>query len=604
MRQFLQELQRRNVFRVALAYAAAAWVLIQVVETLFPVFGLSDAVVRGFVIVMAIGFIPAVVFAWAYELTPEGLKLERDVDRSSSITPRTGKKLDRIITVTLGLAVALFAVDKFVLEPARDAQRVRQAHEQGRSDAFVESFGNNSIAVLPFDDLSPSRDQAYFSEGLAEELLNMLASIPSLRVAARNSAFSYRDRNVAVSEIGQALKVAHVLEGSVRKDRDKIRVTAQLLEAKSDTYLWSESYDQQLDNIFDIQNTIAAQVVDKLRLTLLGAAPVATEVDLVAYEHYLKGNYFNQRINRDNLEKAVAELEKAVQLDADYAPAWVSLGVSYRNQAQYGYRDVESGTAQARQAITRALAIDPSDGHAWAALGAINLSYDWDFDAAAASIGRALELSPGRASVVGAAARLSAILGDYDTAITRYRRLLALEPLALSTRMNLGWTQLYGDQLKEAAATLNELNALEPAYPLAHCLLGQVFLLQGNLDAAMLEMQQETAEEWRDYGLALVALDDTPPVHGETALQTFIGRYGDAWAYQIAILHAQNNDPDAAFAWLDKAYMLRDSGMVWLLGEPFLRPLHSDPRWPALLDAMGLAHVAGTRGSAVAVRSN
>ncbi len=588
MREFFEELRRRNVLRVAFAYVAGSWLVIQVVETLFPVFGLGDAAIRNFVVVLAIGFVPALIFAWVFELTPEGIKLERDVDRSRSIAPRTGKKLDRIIIVALALAVALFAVDKFVLDPVRDATQVEAARERGRSEAWVESFGTRSIAVLPFADMSANRDQAYFSDGIAEELLNLLARIPELRVAARTSAFAFRDSDATISEIGKTLNVANVLEGSVRKSGNEIRVTAQLIDAATDRHLWSETYDRTLDNILSVQDDIAASVVDKLKLTLLGGVPTTVKVDTRAYEEYLKGSYFNARVNRENLAKARDALQRSVKIDPNYAPAWAALGVTYRNEAQFGYRDLHEGTAQARRALNRALALDPDRGHTWARLGVINISYDWDFGAAATSIDRAMTLDPGSISVVNAAARLAAITADYDRAVSLYEKSLVLEPLSLSTRMNLGWVLLYAGRLDEARAVLDELIELDASYPLAHCLRGQSLLLAGEPDAALKAMEQESATEWRDYGRVLALQSSGRKEEAKAALDAFVETHGETWAYQIALMHAHRDDGDRAFEWLGKAYELKDSGMVWLLGEPFLRNLHDDPRWSDLLARMSL----------------
>jgi len=590
MRRFFDELRRRNVFRVAAAFVAGSWLLIQVAETILPVFGLGEAAVRILVIVAAIGFIPALVFAWVYEMTPEGLKLERDVDRSRSIAVHTGKKLDRVIILVLAAAVVVFAIDKFLLEPTRDASRVQAAIEQGRSEALLSSFGDKSIAVLPFADMSPEKDQEYFSDGISEELLNLLARIPEMRVAGRTSAFSYKNKDATISEIGKQLNVAHILEGSIRKVGQDVRVTAQLIEATTDTHLWSETFDRTLDDIFSIQDEIAAAVVEKLKVMLLNDIPQIADVDSTAYEYYLKGQYFLDRVNEQKLTQAVAAFEKSIEIDPDYAPAWTSLAVAYRNQAQFGYRELHDGTAMARQALTHALSLDESYGRAWARLGIINTTYDWDFGVAETSIRRAYELAPGDISVLSAVARLAAILGRYDEAEHRYREAIVLEPLSLSTRMNLGWTQLYGDRIQAAEKSLGALAELDPTYPLLHCMLGQLRLLEGDPQAALVKMRQETAAEWRDYGIALALHSLGRSAEADAALARFIDANGQTWPYQVAVLHAHRRDIDQAFAWLDRAFDARDSGMVWLLGEPFLINLHDDPRWPALLDKMGLSH--------------
>jgi TolB-like protein len=259
-----QELKRRNVIRVAIAYLAASWLLIEAAETIFPLYGFGDAPARIVVTVLAIGFPLFLVFSWVFEITPEGLKKEKDIDRAASVTHKTGKKLDRVIIVLLALALGYFAVDKFVLDPARDVELVEETAQQARSEALVESYGDKSIAVLPFVNMSADPEQDYFSDGISEELLNLLAQIPDLRVISRSSSFSFKGKDIAVPEVAQQLHVAYVLEGSVRKAGDRVRITAQLIEARSDTHLWSQTYDRTLDNIFAVQDEIAAAI---------GAAP-------------------------------------------------------------------------------------------------------------------------------------------------------------------------------------------------------------------------------------------------------------------------------------------------------------------------------------------
>jgi len=265
------ELKRRNVFRVGAAYIVAAWLLIQVAETIFPLFGFDETPARIVVVVLAIGFIPSLIFAWAFELTPEGLKKDKDVDSA------------------------------------------------------------RSIAVLPFADMSPEGDQAYFSDGIAEDLLNVLARLKELRVISRSSSFALRDDDLSIPEVAEKLNAAYVLEGSVRKADNQVRITVQLIEARSDTHLWSETYDRELDSIFQIQDEIAAAVVDGLKITLLGAIPGARETDTEVYSLYLQGKYLitPPQGDREDLENAVTAFEQALAIDPDYAPAWLGLSWAY-----------------------------------------------------------------------------------------------------------------------------------------------------------------------------------------------------------------------------------------------------------------------------------
>ena len=305
MLAFLVELRRRNVLRVAAAYLVAAWLLVQVAATLLPLFGFGEGAVLPVVVLLAVGFVPALVFSWAFEITPEGLKRERDVDRERSIVAHTGRKIDRIIMVVLSLALGYFVFDRFVLSPSREAAGVQSARQEGRSEALVESYGDRSIAVLPFVDMSPGHDQEYLSDGIAEELLNLLAKIPELRVISRSSAFSFKDRNLKIPKIARQLNVAHILEGSVRRDGNRVRITAQLIDARSDTHLWSETYDRTMGDIFAVQDEVAAAVVEQLKLKLLGATPTARVVNPEAYALEMKARFLGREGSNATLEQSV-----------------------------------------------------------------------------------------------------------------------------------------------------------------------------------------------------------------------------------------------------------------------------------------------------------
>ena len=282
------ELKRRNVFRIGIAYVVSAWLIIQVVETIFPAFGFGDAAVRLVVVVLAIGFLPVLVLAWIFEFTSEGIRKEEDVDHSTALSIRANKNLDRIIMAVLVLALAFFAFDKFILDPARDASRVEAAREEGRTEALKVAKNDKSIAVLPFANISSDPEQEYFSDGITVELLNLMARIPELRVISRSSSFSLKGQDLHITEIAEKLGVAHVLEGSVRKAGDKLRITAQLVDARTDTYLWSGTYDRTMEDVFAIQDEIAADVAERLQLALLDPIPKARRTNLEAYTKTLQ----------------------------------------------------------------------------------------------------------------------------------------------------------------------------------------------------------------------------------------------------------------------------------------------------------------------------
>jgi len=360
------ELRRRNVLRIATAYVAVSWLVVQVAETLFPVFGLGDTAIRAVVVVLVAGFVPALILAWVFEWTPEGFRRDEDVDRTSPFSRRMAKRLDRAVMVILALALGYFAFDKFALAPQREAEVAEVAREAGRAAAMVESFGDLSIAVLPFTDMSPERDQGYFSDGIAEELLNLLARVRKLRVISRSSSFALRDENLSTPEIAARLNVGYVLEGSVRKAGNTIRVTAQLIDGPSDTHVWSQTYDRDLDNVFAIQDQISAQVVEELKVELLEPAPTATTTDPVAFEVFLKGRH---ALTWRKLPEAEEFFEQAIAIDHDYAPAHAGLAKTLLLQVAYQAADPAATRARAEAAVDRALELDPQDADALTAQG-------------------------------------------------------------------------------------------------------------------------------------------------------------------------------------------------------------------------------------------
>ncbi|MEX0914630.1 MAG: tetratricopeptide repeat protein, partial [Wenzhouxiangellaceae bacterium] len=414
---FLSELKRRNVLRVGAAYIVTAWLIVQVVETLFPIYGLSEAAARTVVNILAIGLFPVLVLSWVFEWTPEGLKRDAEVADDAPSSPGATKRLDRIILIVLALALGYFAFDKFVLDPARDVAIAESARQEGRSEAIIESYGETSIAVLAFADMSPDKDQEYLSDGIAEEILHLLAKIPELRVISRSSAFFYKGKNTPIPEIARQLHVAHVLEGSVRKAGNRIRITAQLIEARSDTHIWSQTWDRTLDDIFAIQDELAAAMVEQLQVTLLGDAPAAKRIDPEAYMLYLQGHYFFDLVDA---AKAVELLEQAIAIEPDYVDALLDLAGAY-----YQLSDTVATSAdmpkddawhRSEAAWQRAKALEPEHPAV--------LVYDawksWeagDAPGAARQFERALELHPRHIRALRIAANFSLLLGLTDSAV-------------------------------------------------------------------------------------------------------------------------------------------------------------------------------------------
>jgi serine/threonine-protein kinase len=456
-----------------------------------------------------------------------------------------------------------------------------------RSEPAPAGAESGSLAVLPFVDMSPGRDQEYFADGLAEELMGVLSKIPELRVTGRTSAFQFKGRSEDLRVIGQKLNVATILEGSVRKADRRVRITAQLVSVADGFHLWSESYDRELDDIFAVQAEIAAAVSDALKVKLLGV-PSRSAGDVEAYNLFLQGRYFFERRSQEDLEKAASYLERALEIDPGHARAWAALANVHWVQTTQGSVPVDEGSRQARREAGQALELDPDLAEAHAVLGWIRLTYDWDPPSAVATLERALQLEPGNPVICRMASLLAGAMGRFDEALELNRRAIELDPLSVPTVFNLGVLNRRAHRFDEAEAAFRKALELNPEYHFAHQALGGIHLLRSELPAALEEMEREPEPFWRRYGLALVYHALGREAEADAALAEISAANGGDAAYQIAQIHAFRGERDEAFAWLERAFSQRDGGLMNLLGDPLLVSLEDDPRYRSFVTKLRL----------------
>lgn len=469
---FIGELQRRNVVRVGVAYVVTSWFLLQVADTLLETMGTPDWVMRALLTLLMLGFLPVLIFAWAFELTPEGIKPEREVQRDVSITHHTARKLD-ITTIGMLLAIGGFMIwdssQREITEPQAEVVATAPADSAEKLDRTTTGDAlDKSIAVLPFVNLSSDPEQEYFSDGISEELLNVLAQVPELRVAARTSSFQFKGDNRDISEIAELLKVDHVLEGSVRKAGTRLRITAQLIEAENGYHLWSDTYDRELNDVFAIQDEISAAIGEALKRELgineaaaLQAPRVAETANTAAYEAYLKGRYFvNQRGNRA-IAEAVRELEKSIRLDPNFAPAQAQLAIaialSSSSPSTYGDLTIAQVNTRANPHADAAMKLNPDMAEAWGALS-ILASANGDWEDSIEHAKRALELNPVYTDALNWIQTSALRIGNYGEADWAIEKLMEVDPLSVVGRVNY-----LGNHL----AVLNPESAHEQALALA-----------------------------------------------------------------------------------------------------------------------------------------
>ena len=580
---FLAELKRRNVYKVAVAYAVVSWLLIQIATQVFPFFDIPNWAVRVVVSLLALGFPVALVLAWAFEITPEGIKRESEIAPHESITKHTGRKL---IGITIAVAVAAAGMTAFQLV----RPRLMQERAAGASEATpVAVVSDSSIAVLPFLDMSQARDQEYFSDGISEELLNLLAKIPQLKVAARTSSFSFKGKEVGIPDIARQLHVANVLEGSVRKSGDQVRITVQLIRAAEGYHLWSETYDRKMDDIFKIQDEIAAEVVKQLKVQLLAAAPKARTTDPKAYALYLEAKGLAQKFTPDAFAKSDALFRQALEIDPHYAPAWNLLGVNFNYELGMGLVSSREGNARAREAVEKALAIDPEYAPAHAALGFIAMQSDNDLDGAALHLERALALDPNGGAVLAGSANLLSSLGRPDQALPLYEAAFRRDPVSAAALSNLGAAQCATGRYDEAIGSYRAVLRLSPGRGGAHAQLGMVLLQKGDAPAALTEIEQEKNETWRMVALPMAYCALGRGADAEAARDALIAKYEKDWSYNIAYGFAFCGQADKAFEWLDKAVAYKDQGLSEIVAQKLFDPIRSDPRWLPFLRKLGNA---------------
>jgi len=597
------ELKRRNVFRVVFAYVVVAWLILQVADVVLNNVEAPGWVFYVILLCLGIGLIVVGIFSWVFEMTPEGLKRESEVDRSQSITAQTGKKLNNLIIGVLVLSLGYFAVDKFVLSPQRESAAIEAAlQEAGDSMAAKQAAAepassapaaaaepDRSIAVLPFVDMSPEKNQEYFSDGLSEELLNLLAKIPELRVAARTSAFSYKGTDVKIDQVGRELGVAHVLEGSVRTAGNRIRVTAQLIKADDGFHVWSETYDRTLDDVFAIQDEIAGAVVAALKLTLLGDGLHVSETSPEAYALYLQARFLANQLRPDVYEEAIALYKQSLELDPTYAPAYAGLGRTYRNMMVNGQLDRETATRLSYEALTTALKLDPNLPEANARLGLYTLENSQDTAAAVKYYQRAMELNPNDPAAMQGVASLSAFLGDYEQMVKLNELAVERDPVDALGYQGLGEAYALTGRLDDARRTYEKLLTLNPHMTAGWYRMGMILLFMGKTDEASAAFEKDDDEEYRVKGRALVAYARGENAAFEKHMTELRERWGDQWPSEVAHVYAWTGNPDAAFEWLDKAVAIDEGGIRESRQVMLLNPLHQDPRWQAYLEKLGVS---------------
>jgi TolB-like protein/tetratricopeptide (TPR) repeat protein len=569
------DLQRRNVIRVAIGYVAVSWLVLQAGSLIFGAFDLPTAWTRGLLAVLAIGFFPALIIAWVYEITPDGIRRASDVVPGESVARLSGRKLDFAVIGVLATAVVLLLVDRFVVAPR---------HASGAYAA--------SIAVLPFVDMSQAQDQGYFSDGLSEELLDLLARVPQLKVIARTSSFAFKGKDVDVATIAKTLNVATVLEGSVRKSGNTLRVTAQLIHAADSTHLWSNTYEREVTDVFTVQDAIAASVVDALKLKLL---PIAAEntrrtSNIEVYNQFLIGKDYFKRTNVDDWRNAETAFRAALKLDADYAPAWAGLAMTLGYLGDFA-ADPDAIAAMKRDAFAaadKAIALAPNLADGYEARSFLRYSLSWDWDGAYADLDRIAALDPNSATLHRRRASLLAVFGRVPEATAEIRKSLELDPVSAGSWDTLGMYQAVSGDIAGARASVARAVEINPKSLFTSAYAGVIELIDGKPDAARTLFARGGDSVWGLLGTVLVEHTAGNDEASRKALDKLIEGSANGSAYQIAEGYAWRGETDQAFEWLDRAFAQHDGGMPLVATDPLVANVRADPRFAEVRRKMKL----------------
>jgi TolB-like protein len=575
---FFSELKRRNVYKVAVAYIVGGWALSQGIAQVLPVFDIPNWAIRLVVLLIFIGFPVALIIAWAFEVTPEGIKRTEAADAAGQRS--RGVTWIYIVLIGAVLSVGLFFVGRYTAGNAAS-----------RNSEAAAGLPQKSIAVLPLINESGDPKDEYFSDGLSEELIAALAQISGLKVIGRSSSFRFKDRKEEPKTIGQKLGVSTLLDGTVRKQGDRVRIVAELVNAADGIQLWTRTFDRQLKDIFDVQKEIAEAVADSLKVTLLGtdsrSSQASSTDNAEAHNAYLQGHFYLVRRNVEDFRKAISYYDQAIQLDPNYALAYAERGEAW---ASMGDLIGERSTAypKARSDAEKAVAIAPDLAEARAALGWIRFLAEWRFAEGLAELKRAKELSPANPTANDLLARIIVYLGRFADAERQAREAVELDPLSTVTQNNLARVLFYAGKLDEADAAARKGAELQPAGAGSHRFQVLIAAQRGDGDTALREAQLEPDPGFRRFELAVAHYVRGDRAAADAALADLIANAQTGFAYQIAEVYALRGEKDNAFEWLQKAFDDRDAGMLGLLVDPLLRGLRDDPRYKNLVAKVGL----------------
>ncbi len=579
---FFAELKRRNVYKVAVGYGVVGWLVMQVAATIVPALHLPDSLTTAVVVLVLLGFPIALVIAWAFEMTPDGMKRTEDVSPNDKIPQWSARKFAAMV-VSVGLLAAALLVFQMV------------RGKTPKAPAAAAESAAKSIAVLPFVNESGNASDEYFSDGLSEELIAALAQVGDLKVIARSSSFRFKGKNEESKSIGEKLGVKTLLEGTVRKQGDHVRIVAELVSAADGSELWSQTFQRELKDIFAVQAEIAGAVAQALELKLLGRANLAVKnaapQNAEAHNLFLQGHFYFERRNLEDYQKAIGFYDQAIALDPNYARVYAERSEALTWIADQSEKQPRELWAAAARDAEKAVALAPQLPEAHSALGWERAFGEWKFNEALAELRRAHELSPGSAPANYLLSSVLVFLGRFPEAEKLARKSIELDPLSFQARANLTRILFYEKRYDEAIAVGQKAAELQPTASSSHRWQVCIAVVRGDGETALREAKLEPNDAYRRFCIALAQVARGDHAAADAALAELIAKDTKIAAYQIAQVYAWRGETEKAFEWLQISYDTHDTGTLSLAIDPLLQKVRGDRRYNTLLAKTGLAAV-------------
>ncbi|MCF6222728.1 MAG: hypothetical protein L3J34_03265 [Flavobacteriaceae bacterium] len=580
LNKYFAELKRRQVIKVGIAYLVSAWLIIQVLSIILPTFDAPLYILKTILVILGIGFPLSLIIAWVYEITPSGIKKTKTIDPETPKSLQKGRKLNKVIIITLSLAIVVLLYNQFI----------------GTDDSQLSNtqmgVQPNSLAVLAFEDISKEKDQEYFSDGMSTELISLLSKMKDLFVIDRRSSFTYKGTNANIKSIGKELQVNYIIDGSVRKNRNEVRIDIQLIDASNGETVWTQTFNRKLDDIFKMQNDISLKVREQLKLHLFKEYSKPSIVNPKAYSLYLQADFLFFKNNVEFMEDVIKNLEESIAMDSTFAPAYALLSRAiFASAINYQKTPLIKGLKDSRKAAEKAILLDGNNGNAYAALARLDLQQNMDFNSANYNIDKALKINPNNAYILANAAIVkgfSGITNNLVDLVNDHNKLLKLNPKEYGYYRNKGIVQIWLEDFDGALQSVDTYLHFYPSAPYGNFLLAKIYVAKKEYQNALDAAKKEPLEHINYFAQSIALYGLGRRAESDQLLEKFISSNDENAKALIAEIYAYRGDKEKVLKYLNLAYTVSDPDLIEAINWSIFKLIYDEPRWKELLVKMNL----------------